>query len=193
MGRECPSWIVSAGDSDKSQPQGTRARPRRYCQGKRIHHFERGHDPVKEARQDSNDAGERRNYGCASGRRSRWRSLCPSLPRGPGGSCTHGYSRSGSFCLPRAGAQDAIPLPPNGTCPHGWTRSGSFCLRSAVALIHCPRRRGIAPSRIDTSHRCNGVPRTPPCIRRRRPSAPSNSRQACAGGRSASRLGRSPS
>jgi hypothetical protein len=32
--------------------------------------------------------------------------------------------------LPREGAQDAIPLPPNGTCPHGWTRSGSYCLRS---------------------------------------------------------------
>jgi hypothetical protein len=51
-------------------------------------------------------------------------------PPGPGGSCPHGYSASGSFCMPRAGAQDAIPLPPNGTCPHNWTRSGSFCLRS---------------------------------------------------------------
>jgi hypothetical protein len=47
-----------------------------------------------------------------------------------GGSCPHGYGRSGSFCVPRAGAQDAIPLPPNGTCPHLWTRSGSYCLRS---------------------------------------------------------------
>jgi hypothetical protein len=51
-------------------------------------------------------------------------------PSGPGGSCPHGYTSSGSFCVPRAGAQDAIPLPLNGTCPHGWTRSGSFCLRS---------------------------------------------------------------
>lgn len=51
-------------------------------------------------------------------------------PPGPGGSCPHGYSSSGSFRLPREGAQDAIPLPPNGTCPWGWTRSGSFCLRS---------------------------------------------------------------
>jgi hypothetical protein len=49
-------------------------------------------------------------------------------PHGLGGSCPHGSS-SGSFCVPRAGAQDAIPLP-NGTCPHGWTRSGSFCLHS---------------------------------------------------------------
>jgi hypothetical protein len=52
------------------------------------------------------------------------------VPTGPGGSCAHGWSRSGSFCVPRAGAQDAIPLPANGTCPFGWTRSGSFCLRS---------------------------------------------------------------
>jgi len=52
------------------------------------------------------------------------------MPPGPGGSCPHGYSRSGSFCVPRQGAQDAIPLPPNATCPHGWLRSGSFCLRS---------------------------------------------------------------
>ena len=51
-------------------------------------------------------------------------------PAGPGGSCPHGYSASGSFCVPRAGAQDAIPLPPDGTCPHSWLRSGSFCLRS---------------------------------------------------------------
>lgn len=48
-------------------------------------------------------------------------------PAGPGGSCPHGWSASGSFCVPRQGAQDAVPLPPNGACPHGWTRSGSFC------------------------------------------------------------------
>jgi hypothetical protein len=52
-------------------------------------------------------------------------------PAEPGGSCPHGYTSSGSFCVPRAGAQDAIPLPPNGNCPWGWTRSGSFCLRSS--------------------------------------------------------------
>jgi hypothetical protein len=51
-------------------------------------------------------------------------------PSGPGGSCPHGYTASGSFCVPSQGAQEAIPLPPNGSCPHGWTRSGSFCLRS---------------------------------------------------------------
>jgi hypothetical protein len=38
------------------------------------------------------------------------------MPPGPGGSCAHGWSRSGSFCVTRAGAQDAIPLPPNVTC-----------------------------------------------------------------------------
>ena len=51
-------------------------------------------------------------------------------PLPPSGSCPHGYSASGSFCVPRQGAQDAIPLPPNGNCPFGWTRSGSFCMRS---------------------------------------------------------------
>jgi hypothetical protein len=51
-------------------------------------------------------------------------------PGGPGGSCPHGYTSSGSFCVPSQGAQDAIPKPPNGTCPWGWTSSGSFCLRS---------------------------------------------------------------
>src|SRR5262249_40700419 len=38
-------------------------------------------------------------------------------PPGPGGSCPHGYSASGSFCVPRAGAPDAIPFPPNGSRP----------------------------------------------------------------------------
>jgi hypothetical protein len=51
-------------------------------------------------------------------------------PPGPGGSCPHGYTSSGSFCVPAQGAQDAVPKPPNGTCPWGWTSSGSFCLRS---------------------------------------------------------------
>ena len=51
-------------------------------------------------------------------------------PTGPGGSCPHGYTSSGSFCVPSAGAQDAIAKPENGTCPWGWTSSGSYCLRS---------------------------------------------------------------
>jgi len=51
-------------------------------------------------------------------------------PTGPGGSCPWGYTSSGSFCVPTAGASDAIPKPPNGTCPFGWISSGSFCLRS---------------------------------------------------------------
>jgi hypothetical protein len=46
-----------------------------------------------------------------------------------GGSCPHGFTQSGGFCVPSAGAQDAIPQR-NGSCPHGWTASGSFCLRS---------------------------------------------------------------
>jgi hypothetical protein len=51
-------------------------------------------------------------------------------PPGRGGSCPHGYTSSGSYCVPSQGAQDAVPKPPNGTCPWGWTSSGSFCLRS---------------------------------------------------------------
>ena len=47
-----------------------------------------------------------------------------------GGSAPHGYTSSGSFYLPREGAQYAVPLPPNGTCPFGWTRSGNACLKS---------------------------------------------------------------
>jgi hypothetical protein len=31
-------------------------------------------------------------------------------PTGPGGSCPHGYTTSGSFCTPSASAQDAIAL-----------------------------------------------------------------------------------
>jgi hypothetical protein len=51
-------------------------------------------------------------------------------PAGPGGSCAHGCTSSGSFCVPSQGAQDAIAKPPSGTCPWGWTSSGSYCLRS---------------------------------------------------------------
>ena len=51
-------------------------------------------------------------------------------PPGPGGSCPHGYTSSGSFCTPSQGAQDAIAKPANGTCPWGWTSSASYCLRS---------------------------------------------------------------
>jgi hypothetical protein len=54
-------------------------------------------------------------------------------PQGPGGSCPHGYTTSGSYCVPSQGAQDAVPKPPNGTCPWGWTSSGSYCLRSGRA------------------------------------------------------------
>jgi len=44
-------------------------------------------------------------------------------PPGPGGSCSHGYIASRSFCAPSQGAAD-------GTCPWGWIESGSYCLRS---------------------------------------------------------------
>jgi hypothetical protein len=46
------------------------------------------------------------------------------------GSCPHGWTSSGSYCVPGAGAQDAIPKPANGTCPWGWIASGSYCLRN---------------------------------------------------------------
>jgi hypothetical protein len=51
-------------------------------------------------------------------------------PGSPGGSCPHGYTTSGAFCMPMRGAQDAIPKPPNGSCPWGWLASSSYCLRS---------------------------------------------------------------
>jgi hypothetical protein len=50
-------------------------------------------------------------------------------PSGPGGSCPFGYTTSGSYCVPSAGAPDAIPKPPGGTCPWGFLSSGSHCLR----------------------------------------------------------------
>jgi hypothetical protein len=40
-------------------------------------------------------------------------------PPGPGGSCPHGYTSTGSFCTPSQGAQDAIAKPANSTCPFG--------------------------------------------------------------------------
>ena len=49
-------------------------------------------------------------------------------PSGPGGSCPHGYTASGSSCVPSQGAQEA----PNGSCSQGWPRSGSYCLRSGI-------------------------------------------------------------
>jgi hypothetical protein len=55
-------------------------------------------------------------------------------PPGPGGGCPHGWLSSGSFCIPRAGAQPAVPKPPSGTCPWGWTSSGSYCLRSGMSI-----------------------------------------------------------
>jgi hypothetical protein len=37
-------------------------------------------------------------------------------PSGPGGSRPHGWLSSGSYCVPSAGAQDAVPRPPGGSC-----------------------------------------------------------------------------
>jgi hypothetical protein len=51
-------------------------------------------------------------------------------PAGPGGSCPHGYTSSGSYCVPSQGAQAAIAKPASGNCPWGWPASGSYCLRS---------------------------------------------------------------
>ena len=67
-----------------------------------------------------------------------------------GGSCANGYTRSGSFCVPREGAQDAIALSPNGNCPHGWTRSGSYASAAAVGVdgfICCRTRPGRSVNR----------------------------------------------
>jgi hypothetical protein len=47
-----------------------------------------------------------------------------------GGSCPHGYLQSGSYCMPSAGAQDAIVKPPSGNCPFGWLASGGACVKS---------------------------------------------------------------
>jgi len=70
-------------------------------------------------------------------RSSRRRRLIEPLPvpkrPGLGGSCSHGYIASGSFCTPSPGASDAIAKPSNGTCPWGWIASGSYCLRNGRA------------------------------------------------------------
>jgi hypothetical protein len=57
---------------------------------------------------------------------------------GPGGSCPFGYMSSGSFCMPSAGAQDAVPKPPNGTCP--W---GAGCRRGVFACDPGNKRDGF--------------------------------------------------
>jgi hypothetical protein len=36
--------------------------------------------------------------------------LPAAKPPGPSGSCPHGYTSSGSCCVPSQGAQDAIPI-----------------------------------------------------------------------------------
>jgi hypothetical protein len=67
-------------------------------------------------------------------------------PQGPGGSCPHGWTSSGSFCVPSQGAQDAIAKPASGTCPSGWTASGSYLLaqRKHTPMIARHLRRAKA-------------------------------------------------
>jgi hypothetical protein len=48
---------------------------------------------------------------------------------GPGGSCPHGYTASGSFCVPSwCAGRDSVAT--KRQLPACWTRSGSFCLGS---------------------------------------------------------------
>jgi hypothetical protein len=49
-------------------------------------------------------------------------------PAGPGGSCPHGYTASGSFCV-RVRAPGCDPVAAE-LHLSAWTRSGSFSLRS---------------------------------------------------------------
>jgi len=51
------------------------------------------------------------------------------LPRERPYSLPFGYTRSGSFAIPNAGASFAVPAP-HGTCPFGFLRSGFACLQS---------------------------------------------------------------
>jgi hypothetical protein len=75
-------------------------------------------------------------------------------PLGPGGSCPHGYTSSGSF----QGAQDAIAKPPNGTCPWGYMSSGSFCLRSGSGGRPTPAypRAPTVPAQRSRGYRSKG-------------------------------------
>jgi hypothetical protein len=52
------------------------------------------------------------------------------LPVGPSGNCPHDFTRSGSFCLPRQGAPDAIFRPAGSSCPWGWLASANACTKS---------------------------------------------------------------
>jgi hypothetical protein len=54
-------------------------------------------------------------------------------PPGPGGSCPHGYTSSGSFCMPSQGAQDAIAKPASGNCP--WDGSRAAAIACAAATV----------------------------------------------------------
>lgn len=48
-------------------------------------------------------------------------------PKPPGGVCPSNYYASGQYCVPQAGARDAVPkIGP--TCPSGWYTSGQFCV-----------------------------------------------------------------
>lgn len=51
--------------------------------------------------------------------------------------CPTGYYRSGSYCLPNAGARPGPAIPRVGTCPTDYHPSGDFCLgnRSAKPAV----------------------------------------------------------
>jgi hypothetical protein len=47
-----------------------------------------------------------------------------------GGSCPHGYLRSGNHCIPSGrGAPMAVPKI-GSSCPWGWIASGNACIKS---------------------------------------------------------------
>lgn len=87
-------------------------------------------------------------------------------PPGPGGSCPHGWTSSGSYCVPSQGAQDAIPKPPNGTCQWGWIASGSYCLRSGRRGNGSIKRFALSRDKrfraISSSLQCRDPHRFPP-------------------------------
>ncbi len=67
-----------------------------------------------------------------------------ALPKsqGPGGSCPHGYTQSGAFCVPsQRGAQDAVPKPPTvGVRGDGYRAATTVCGAAAGASVRSPTR-----------------------------------------------------
>ena len=116
-------------------------------------------------------------------------------PTGPGGSCPHGYTASGSFCVPSQGAQDAIPLPLNGV-PLGMDSQRQLLLAQRQrALIHRAADRGSSGPGPDQTHQrassrageASGSPAGPTGPGRRRQEAFGSTPDPCFGHRSANR------